>query len=482
MHEWTQLAPCFRYTQLEMRLALRLFLVVLTLAFAQNCREAEAVSESPFDKEAQANFVEYLKIDTSNPPGNETMGARFLLDILVREGIEAKLVGPDKDRQSVWARLPSGTKAPALLLMHHIDVVPAPAKDWSVPPFSGEKVNGYFWGRGALDIKSLGIAHLMAVVDLKRRAVPLDRDVIFLAVADEEMGGRAGLAALMEKSPELFSGVGFVLNEGGANVTVVDRIDYWGIEVDQKVPLWIRLTAKGEGGHSASPPADGGATKKLVDAAHAVSAIPMRSELHPSVEAFFKSMASTKPGKRGRILADPGRYFGTPDIAELPYGLQMLLRDTLAMTRLEAGTSTNAVPDIATADFDIRMIPGSDPAALLTQIKQVAGTLVEVEVLLSGPPAPASAVDTDLFASLSRVLTKAAPSSKVGAMVTAGTTDSRYFRRRGIVAYGFSPFKINYYDGATVHGADERIRVRFFLEGVELMRQIVSDFCVRKPA
>lgn len=465
-----------------MRPALRFLLVIVTLAFAQNCREAEAVSESPFDKEAQANFVEYLKIDTSNPPGNESRGAQFLLDLLVKEGIEAKLVGPDKERQSVWARLPSGTKNPSLLLMHHIDVVPAPAKEWSVPPFAGEKANGYFWGRGALDIKSLGIAHLMAMLDLKRRAVPLDRDVIFLGVADEEMGGRAGIAALMERNPELFAGVGFVLNEGGANITVVDRVDYWGIEVDQKVPLWLRLTAKGESGHSAMPPADGGATKKLVDAVHAVSAIPMRSELHPSVEAFFKTIAPTKPGKRGRILSDPRRYFGTPDVAELPYGLQLLMRDTLALTKLEAGTSTNAVPDMATADIDIRLIPGSDPAGLLAQIEQVVGSLAEVEVLLSGPPAPASPVDTELFESLSRVLSKSAPNSKVGPMVTAGTTDSRYFRRRGIVAYGFSPFKINYYDGATVHGADERIRVRFFLEGVALTRQLVSDFCVRKPA
>lgn len=465
-----------------MRLALRLSLVILALVFAENCGDADAVSESPFDKEAQLHFIAYLKIDTSNPPGNETRGAEFLRDILVKEGIEAKLVGPDKGRQSVWARLASGKKKPALLLMHHIDVVPAQASDWSVAPFSGEKANGYIWGRGALDIKSLGIAHVMAMIDIKRRAAPLERDIVFLGVADEEMGGRAGIESLLASSPELFAGVGFVLNEGGANVTVVDRVDYWGIEVDQKVPLWLRLTSKGEGGHSATPPADGGPTKKLVDALHSVSSIPMRSELHPSVEMFFKAIASTKPGKRGQILAEPRRFFGSPQIAELPFGLQTLMRDTLAMTRLEAGTSTNAVPDLATADIDIRLIPGSDPSVLLTQIRQQVGSLAEVEVLLSGPPAPASPVDTELFTTLSRALVKWAPGSKVGPMVTAGTTDSRYFRRRGIVAYGFSPFKINYYDGATVHGIDERIRVRFFLEGVALTRQVVSDFCVRKPA
>jgi acetylornithine deacetylase/succinyl-diaminopimelate desuccinylase-like protein len=457
-------------------------LALLVFAFAQNCREAEAVTESPFDKEAQSNLIGYLKIDTSNPPGNESAGAEFLRDLLVKEGIDAKLVGSDGARKSVWARLDSGTKNPALLLMHHIDVVPASEKEWSVPPFSGEKANGYIWGRGALDIKSLGIAHLMAMIDIKRRGVPLDRDIIFLGVADEEKGGHEGLEELLEKEPRLFDGVGFVLNEGGANVTVVDRVDFWGIEVDQKVPLWLRLTAKGEGGHGATPPADGGATKKLIDAAHAVSQIPMRTELHPSVETFFKAIAPTKPGKRGQILADPRRFVGTPQIAELPYGLQLLLRDTLALTKLEAGTSTNSVPDIATADVDIRLIPGSDPSLLLSQIQQVVGSLAEIDVLLSGPTAPASPADTELFRMLERALLKAAPNSKVGPMVTAGTTDSRYFRRRGIVAYGFSPFKINYYDGATVHGVDERIRVRFFLEGVALTRQIVSDFCARKPA
>ncbi len=471
-----------RYTHSGMHPALRLVLVVLILAFAQNCREASAVSESPFDKEAQSRLVEYLRIDTSNPPGNETRGGEFLRDILVKEGIDAKLVGPDKERQSVWARLESGSRKPALLLMHHIDVVPAIPGDWSVAPFSGEKASGYIWGRGALDVKSLGIAHLMALIDIKRRAVPLERDIVFLGVADEECGGRMGIEQLLSKNPELFEGVGFVWNEGGANVTVVDRVDFWGIEVDQKVPLWLRLTAKGEGGHSATPPADGGATKRLIDAAHAVSTIPMRSELHASVEAFFKAAAPTKPGKRGQILADPRRYFGTPQIAELPYGLQLLLQDTLALTRLDAGTSTNSVPQMATADIDIRLLPGSDPAILLSQIRQVVGNLAEVEVLLSGPSAPASPIDTELYETLARVLARTAPNSKVGPMVNPGTTDSRYFRRKGIVAYGFSPFKLNYYDGSTVHGADERIRVRFFLEGVALTRRIVDEFCVRKPA
>ncbi|MBI2214396.1 MAG: M20/M25/M40 family metallo-hydrolase [Acidobacteria bacterium] len=457
-------------------------LILFVLSFAQNCREAEAVSESPFDKEAQSYFIDYLKIDTSNPPGNETTGAEFLRAILAKEGIDAKLVGPDAARKSVWARLESGSSKPALLLMHHIDVVPVAEKEWSVAPFSGEKANGYIWGRGALDIKSLGIAHLMAIIDIKRRGVPLDRDIVFLGVADEETGGKAGVQALLERQPELFKGVGFVLNEGGANITVVDRIESWGIEVDQKVPLWLRLTAKGEGGHAAMPPPDGGATRKLIEAASAVSAIPMRTELHPSVETFFKSIAPTKPGKRGQVLSDPRRHIGTPQIAELPYGLQLLLRDTLVLTRLEAGTSTNAVPDIATADVDIRLLPGSDPSDLIRQVKQVVGSLAEVEVLLSGPTAPASPVDTELYTALEKVLRSAAPKSKVGPMVSAGTTDSRYFRRRGIVAYGFSPFKVNYYDGATVHGSDERIRIRFFLEGVALTRQIVSSFCARKAA
>ncbi|HEY4641143.1 MAG TPA: M20/M25/M40 family metallo-hydrolase, partial [Thermoanaerobaculia bacterium] len=203
------------------------------------CRRAAAGSGDPVEREAEDALLSYLRIDTSNPPGNETSGARFLQQLLIKDGIDAQLIGSDPKRQSVYARLVSGSNEKALVLLHHIDVVPAIASEWTKPPFAGIRSNGYLWGRGALDIKSLGIAELMAFVDLKRRHVPLRRDVIYLAVADEELGGVNGCRAILEQHPELFANAGFVLNEGGYNETIVDHVAFWGIEVQAKVPLWL---------------------------------------------------------------------------------------------------------------------------------------------------------------------------------------------------------------------------------------------------
>src|SRR6266566_8114561 len=192
----------------------------LTLAFffivaSLNCRKASGGEDTLDEREAEADLIAYLRIDTSNPPGNETAGARFLQQLFAKEGIETRLVGSNPARQSIYARLNSGSSEKALLLLHHIDVVPVVMNEWSKPPFSGLRSGGYIWGRGALDIKSLGIAEAMAMLDLKRRHAPLKRDIIYLGVADEELGGLNGCKELLEKHAELFSNVGFVLNEAG---------------------------------------------------------------------------------------------------------------------------------------------------------------------------------------------------------------------------------------------------------------------------
>src|SRR5436309_4793187 len=180
-----------------------IFLIIVAVFLApHHCRRAGGVERDPVEREAEENLVNYLRIDTSNPPGNETAGARFLQQLLIREGIDARLVGDDPKRQSVYARLASGSNEKALLLLHHIDVVPADTAHWTKPPFGGVVASGYIWGRGALDIKSLGIAELMAFIDLKRRHLPLRRDGILLGVADEDAGGLRGCGELLEEHPE----------------------------------------------------------------------------------------------------------------------------------------------------------------------------------------------------------------------------------------------------------------------------------------
>jgi acetylornithine deacetylase/succinyl-diaminopimelate desuccinylase-like protein len=459
-------------------------LAVLPLLFCLfapiNCRRAAGGERDPVEREAEAALVAYLRIDTSNPPGNETAGARFLQQLLTKEGIDAKLIGADPNRQSVYARLVSGTDEKALVLLHHIDVVPAVASEWTKPPFSGLRSGGYLWGRGALDVKSLGIAELMAFIDLKRRHSPLHRDVIFLAVADEELGGVNGCKALLEQHPELFTNAGFVLNEGGYNETIVDYVSFWGIEVQAKVPLWLRITMKGGAGHSASPPDDGGALAKLVRTLDSIQQIPTPYRLTPAVARSFRAAGKARHDERGEVL----RGIAEPlDVARLERvlspGYRALLHDTIAITRIAGGTAINVLPLTATADVDIRLLPDETTAPMLEKVKATLPKGGDLEVLLAGQAVPDSPSDTELFRNLAAVMTKAEPDSLVGPVVGSGTSDSRYFRARGIVAYGIAPFKVNYYDADTVHANDERIRARFFSEGVRLMRTIVTGFCAK---
>jgi len=459
------------------------FAAILILSISVQCRRASGGDADPLDREAEDAFLKYLRIDTTNPPGHETAGARFLQQLLAREGIETQLVGSDPERQSLYARLrvgPSGKIGEkALLLLHHIDVVPAPASEWTKPAFAGLKTNGYLWGRGALDIKSLGIAEAMAMIELKRRAVPLRRDVIYLAVADEELGGLRGCKEILDTHPELFGDVGYVLNEGGYNETIVDKVAFWGIEVSQKIPLWLRVTTSGAAGHSASPPDGGGSVAQLVHALAAVEAIPTPYRLESSVDRYFKALGRTKHDYRGELMLAMKEPLDVERIKALSPGYRALLRDTIALTRITGGSSMNAIPARASCDVDIRLLPDESPDAMLARVREAVGKSAEVDVLLAGRQVKETPADTDLFRAVAAEMRKSEPGSTVAPTVGAGTSDSRFFRERGIVAYGIAPFKVNYYDAETVHGPDERIRERFFLEGTRLTRRIVAAFCAR---
>lgn len=445
-----------------------------------SCRQAEGVAQDPLDREAEEAFVAYLKIDTTNPPGNETAGAVFLRDLLAKDGIPARLVGSDPKRQAVYARLDSPSTEKALMLVSHIDVVPADASSWTQPPFGGVRSGGYIWGRGALDTKSLTIAQAFSLIDLKRRGAALRRDVVFLAVPDEELGGLRGTRELLEQHPELFSDVGFVLNEGGTSETVVDKVRFWGLEVQQKLPLWLRVTCEGAGGHGATPADDGGAAEKLVRVLGAIDAIETPYRLEPSVARAFAAAVRVRKDPRGASL----RFVREPlDVAaierELPPGYRNLLRDTITITRLDAGSVVNVIPQKAIAEIDVRLLPDGDPDAMLARIREAVGKKGTVEVLLKGEPSPESPSGGELFDTLAKAMRESAPGSVVAPIVAAGTTDSRYFREKGMVAYGIAPFKVNYYDADSVHGTDERIRSQFFAEGTRLMRRIVKDFVAK---
>ena len=222
---------------------------------------ASTAAQSPHpavQDEAVRWLQSYIRVNTVNPPGNEIAGVQFFKAIFDAEGIAYETVESAPGRGNIWARLKGGDQ-PALMLLHHMDVVPANKASWQTDPFSGEIKDGYIYGRGALDTKSSGILHLAAFVALHRAKTALNRDVIFMATADEEAGGFFGAGWLVKHRPELFKNVGFVLNEGGDG-GIQGGLTQFGIEVTQKVPYWLHLSARGEPGHGSTPRASSAVT------------------------------------------------------------------------------------------------------------------------------------------------------------------------------------------------------------------------------
>ncbi len=421
----------------------------------------------------------YLRLDTTNPPGNEIIGARFLKDLLAKEGVEAELFEPEPGRANLCARLRGTGREPALLLHHHIDVVPAGAAGWKRPPFAAALFNdNLLYGRGVLDTKGLGIAHLEAFLALKRSGRAPARDVVFLATADEERGGRLGVTAVFEKRPAWVAGVGEVFGEGGDVETIVDKARWFGIEVQQKGALWLRLEAGGAGGHAASADESGPAAR-VARAVARLAAMQRPVRVEPVLLRQVTALALVRlPEEAARL-----RSFAA-DVARDPEGVRrraapwqkLLLSDTLAVTRLGTDSeAVNARPKNAWAEVDVRLLPSTSPEAFLADaVKAIDDPGVKLTTLLSAAGG-ASSPEEGLYAVLKRVLEARFPGAVVAPVLGPGLSENRVFRARGIRAYGALPFRVNYYDAAGIHGVNERMRVDWFAEGVETVTRVVRE-------
>jgi len=424
--------------------------------------------------EAAGWLQQYIRLDTSNPPGNEGRSAAFLAGILQREGVPARLLTSPGGRANLYARLSSpGSGGRAVVLLHHMDVVPA-GPGWTAEPFAGSLRGGYLWGRGALDDKSLGIAQLAAMIDLKRRRAPLERDVVFLAVADEENGGLEGTAWLLAAHPELFQSVEAVVGEGGkSQLGAGGKLLWWGVEVAQKRPLWLAVSTSGRGGHGSGLNPNS-ANHQLIQGLARLLAAPARWRVTPPARAYCRALAPLHNEHWRRIFSSIDAVIapGGPKEFLLP-GMANLFVDTVQVTVLRGGERINVIPDSAQARVDIRLLPDTDMAAFLAEVERLLGKEIEVKVLLSAPPAAPSPASGRFYDSLKRIL---GPEGPVVPALIPGITDSRYFRERGIPAYGISPFKIGGEDSRGIHGPDERIPLAEIDRGVERMRRILRSY------
>ena len=454
-----------------------LALLALALSLAPAAPPAGAAdARQPALSEAARWLQGYLRIDTTNPPGGEHRAAAYLAAILHREGIPTRLVVSGSGRTSLWARLSASERAGgggrAVLLLHHMDVVPA-GPGWTVAPFSGALRDGRLWGRGAVDDKSLGIAQLAAFVDLKRRKAPLARDVVYLAVADEENGGGEGTAWLLAHHPELFRGVEGVIGEGGRNQVLRGELRWWGIEVAQKRPLWMAVAANGRGGHG-SGLNPGSANHQLVEGLARLLARPPRWRVTPAARSYLQALAPLHNERWRSLIARLDQVVQESGPTEMMFpGLANLFLDTVQVTVLAGGTKINVIPESSRALLDVRLLPDTDAEAFRAEVEAALGPDLEVEVLLTSPPAPPSPAAGRLWTAMERTLAAEAP---VIPSMVPGFTDSRFFRERGIPAYGLAPFALEGPDLRGIHGPDERIPVAELDRGVERTRRIVAAY------
>lgn len=431
--------------------------------------------------EAVEWLQEYIGINTINPPGNETRGAEFFARIFEAEGIEYEMVESAPGRGNIWARLEGGSE-PGIVLLHHIDVVPADERYWTSDPLSGELRGGYIYGRGALDTKTSGILHLATFLALHRTNTPLNRDVVFMATADEEAGGFFGAGWLVENRPEIFEGIGFLLNEGGGGSDVDGTVNF-GLEVTQKVPYWLRLTATGEPGHG-SRPLVSYASVEMIEALERFRKHAFAARVIPPVDTHLKGIAARHPEPWRTRFSDMASYVDQPGVLhELQLydpGLHALTRNTCSITRFEGSNKINVVSPEVAAEIDCRLLPDQDPDAWLAEVRSVLGPEIEVEVLMGFTPA-VSSTDTDLYRTVREVTLEEFPSAGFVPQVVGGFTDSHFFRDLGITSYGYTATATPSEDSGGVHGNDERVTEVNVRRGVLMTLKILERFAATRP-
>ncbi len=464
----------------------RSFLVLVsTLGFGvplESRGQTRPIDWPALARETQQVLADYLRVNTTNPPGNELAGARFLKAILDREGIEAQILDSVElgaGRANLFARLKGNGSRKAIALVHHIDVVPAAAAYWSVEPYSGVVKDGYLWGRGAIDMKGQGIAHLMAMLAIKRSGVVLNRDIVYIGNADEELTSTGGIV-FVNRHPDLLRDVEYLITEGGDNqIDRAGKVQYFGVGVAEKRTFWQRLTVKGIPSHG-SRPTKHNPVPRLVAALHKIASYETPLRATPGVEKFFRDIARLYPEPQRGWLSNISVSLKNPRAKEWILSdvyWNAILRNTISLTGLTGSNKTNVIPPEATADLDIRLLPDQNADEMLALLKElVADTAVHFSPLLAPKTPLENPVDTDLFRAIERASSQAEPGSFVTTRMLTAATDRPTYRKLGIVTYGVDPFRVSAEESQRgMHGNDERISIENLGFGVRFMYQILVN-------
>ena len=419
----------------------------------------------------------YLMIDTTNPPGNEVAGTRFLADVLARDGIESETIEAAPGRASLRARLAGDGSLGGIVLHHHIDVVYADRRYWTVDPFGGAIADGYLYGRGAIDMKSTGILHLAAMLALKRARIPLKRDLVFLATADEEAGSEFGAQFIADRRRDWLEGAEYAISELAVIHTHPSlKAPLGAIVISEKTGLALVLTARGEPGHGSMPWPDT-APNRLVRALNRLLEAERPPRVLPEVQEFFTRVAGLMSDDTGAGYDDLARSLRDPDfrarfLSNRQYAA--MVRTTFAVTMLRGSEKSNVIPPEATAQIDCRMLAGDDPEEIAAWVRGViADEHVQVRIAREPKIPNLSPPDTELYKAMADALQRRAPGVVVAPMILVAFTDNWVFRRCGLHGYGFSPFIVDDEEVQRIHGNDERISLENLREGVRVYTEML---------
>lgn len=449
----------------------------LTLAAVQ----APAIDYDKLQDETAQRLSEYLRINTSNPPGNELATARWLKDVLAKEGIEGQILdtaelGPG--RANFYARLKGTGTGKAIALVHHMDVVPVTRESWSVDPFAGTIKNGYIWGRGALDMKGHGIIQLMTLIAIKRSGVPLNRDLVYIANADEESGG-SGSQAMVARHPELIRDVEYLLTESGGSRVEGGKVRWYGMNVGEKRVYWQKLVVKGKASHG-SRPTPYNPVPRLARILTRIGAWDTPTRVTPATSRYFKAQAQAETGRHRRWLEDAPAALRTREgrawLLSDPER-NALLRNTISPTVLSGSNKTNTIPGEASAELDIRLLPDQDTVAFRRELLRIiADTGVTLKPIGHMAPPFSAPLDTDMARAIERTAARLVPGAPFATTVSTGATDRPYYAGAGLICYGVDPFLVEWEDVQRgVHGNDERVSVENLGFGLRLYTGVIQE-------
>jgi acetylornithine deacetylase/succinyl-diaminopimelate desuccinylase-like protein len=434
-------------------------------------------------RDAVATLSHYIRFDTTNPPGDELAAAGWLADQLRARGItnDVAVHEPVPGRGLVLARIPGSEPLKPLLVNHHMDVVAADAAAWTHPPFSGAIADGFVWGRGTLDTKNLGVIFLLVLESLVKAGARFRRPVVFLAVPDEETGGKHGMRWLVEQhaaelDPE------WVWDEGGGGFKdMFGPGVFFGLTVAEKQIQHLRLIASGKPGHASMPHNDN-ANVTLLEALHRVLSAPRPLRVNAITAAMFRTMAPTQRFPASALLArldQPWALRLAASRLQADPSLNAMLRDTVSLTVLRAGYKVNVIPERAEAEIDCRLLPDTEAAEFHGWLEgRLGDERIQVEVQESSPPSGSALLNGPFVDAVRASIDRHHPGAGMFPMVVPGGTDGRYWRQRGYAAYGFAPVVMERADLGRVHGIDERISAENLLTGIKMARDIIEMLCV----